>query len=196
MTSPRLADQLAFLVEIDKVKQVLRQTVLADGSRRENDAEHMWHFAVAALVLAEYAREPIDLRRVLTMILVHDLVEIDAGDTFVYDEQARRDQEEREREAADRIFGLLPGDQAERFRGLWEEFEARQSPDARFAAALDRLQPILLNVESHGAAWRRHGVTSAQVLERNRTIADGSPDLWEYVQGLIQEAVAKGYLAP
>ena len=191
----RLADQIRFVVEIDKLKQVLRQTWLTDQSRKENSAEHSWHLGVMAIVLSEYAiRRDIDLLRVLKMALIHDLVEIDAGDTFVYDEVAARDKQEREQRAAARIFGMLPPDQADEFRQLWEEFEARRTAEARFAAALDRLQPILHNYHTRGKAWREHGVTSDKVMARNGHMAEGSPQLWEYATQLIADAIAKGDL--
>ena len=192
----RLARQIEFILEIDKLKQVLRQTSLADGSRRENDAEHSWHLAVMAVLLAEYAAGPqIDLARVIRMLLVHDLVEIDAGDTFHYDEAGNRDKPQREQAAADRLFGLLPADQGAELRGLWEEFEARRTPEARYAAALDRLQPNLLNLRTEGKLWREHGITSRQVIARNRHMAEGAPELWRYAESRIREAVAKGHLA-
>ena len=191
----RLARQMEFILEIDKLKQVLRQTSLADGSRRENDAEHSWHLAVMAVLLAEYAAEPqLDLARVVKMLLVHDVVEIDAGDTYHYDEAGNRDKAEREQAAADRLFALLPADQEAELRGLWEEFEARQTPEARYAAALDRFQPNLLNYRTQGRLWREHGVTSAQVIARNCHMAEGAPALWQYAESLIHDAVAKGYL--
>jgi len=192
----RLSQQIQFLIEIDKLKGVLRRTWLIDTSRRENDAEHSWHLAVMAMVLVEYAAEQdLDLLRVLKLVLVHDLVEIDAGDTYAYDEAAQADQPQRERIAADRVFRLLPADQAAEFRGLWDEFEARSTPEARYAAALDRLQPFLHNYHTQGKAWQQHGVTSDMVIARTRSIADGAPALGSYVQGLIREAVARGYLA-
>ena len=161
----RLERQLQFVMEIDKLKQVQRRTWLTDGTRTENAAEHSWHLALMCLLLHEYAADRnLDSLRVLQMLLVHDLVEIDAGDTFVYDEAAAIDKESRERAAADRIFGLLPPDQAGEMRSLWEEFEARQTPEARFAASLDRLQPILHNYHTQGRAWRDHGVTADRVL--------------------------------
>lgn len=193
----RLSQQVHFLVEIDKLKQVLRQTWLMDKSRRENDAEHSWHVSLLAVLLIEHAAEPgLDLLRVLKMLLIHDLVEIDAGDTFVYDEVGAQDKPEREERAARRIFGLLPADQGEMLRALWDEFEARRTPDARYAAALDRFQPILHNYFTEGKAWRQHGITSQQVLARNRHMAEGAPALWEHVQALVADAVQKGYLAP
>ncbi|MGH9283924.1 MAG: HD domain-containing protein, partial [Acidimicrobiales bacterium] len=153
----RLAAQLAFLLEIDRVKQVLRHNPLADGSRRENDAEHMWHLSVMAVVLAEHAAEPVDLARVLTMVVLHDVVEIDTGDVLFYDDAGREAVAAAEQAAAARIFGLLPADQGEKLRALWEEFEARQSADARFAAAVDRLHPLLLNRSAGGGAWTGAG---------------------------------------
>lgn len=160
----RLTAQIAFIVEIDKLKQIFRQNVLTDGSRRENDAEHSWHMATMAVVLAEYADPATDLARVIRMLLIHDLVEIDAGDTFLYDAAAGADQMARERAAAERLFGLLPADQAQALRALWDEFEARETLDARFARALDRLQPMILNHHSQGGSWRQHGITADQVI--------------------------------
>jgi len=193
----RLSAQLEFVLEIDRLKQVVRQTYLTDRSRRETDAEHSWHVAVMALVLGEYAAGPgVNLDRAVRLLLVHDLVEIDAGDTFVYDEAGRRDQAERERRAADRIFGLLPADQGATLRGLWEEYESRQTPEARFAGALDRFQPILHNVRTKGAAWQAHGIRRDQVVAQNRHMAEGAPALWRVAERLIDDAVAQGYLAP
>jgi putative hydrolase of HD superfamily len=192
----RLQQQIDFLVEIDKLKHVLRQTWLLDQSRYENDAEHSWHIAVAAILFLEYADDPkVDVLRVIKMLLVHDLVEIDAGDTYAYDQKACLDQAEREQKAAERVFGLLPPDQAAEFRGLWEEFEARQTPEARYATALDRFQPLLHNYLTGGRAWLDHAVTSDRVLARNRSVVDGAPLLGQYAEDLIRDAVAKGYLA-
>ena len=190
----RLERQLRFLREIDRVKCVQRQSWLLDLSRKENDAEHSWHLGVMAALLAEYAAEPVDVARVVTMLLLHDVVEIDAGDTFIYDDAGRADQHLRESRAADRIFAILPAGQAAEARGLWDEFEARQTPEAKFAAALDRLQPLIHNYFTQGAAWREHGVKMSRVVERNRHIADGSPRLWAYAESLIRDAVEKGYL--
>ena len=193
---PRLQQQIQFLVEVDKLKQVLRRTWLMDQSRYENDAEHSWHIAVAAMLFLEYADDPkVDVLRVNKMLLVHDLVEIDAGDTYAYDEKACLDQAEREQKATERVFGLLPSDQAAEFRGLWEEFEARQTPDARYAAALDRFQPLLHNYMTGGRAWLDHAVTSDRVFVRNGPVVDGAPLLGQYAEDLIRDAVAKGYLA-
>lgn len=190
----RLEEQIAFVLELDGAKTILRRNPLRDNSRRENDAEHMWHLAVMAMVLHEHAEEPVDVCRVLGMLLVHDIVEIDAGDTFIYDEQAHSDKMERERRAAERIFGLLPSDQGRELRALWEEFEARESPDARFAAAIDRLQPLLLNHASGGGAWREHGVRREQVTERNARIGASAPELWRLAREIIADAAASGYL--
>jgi putative hydrolase of HD superfamily len=190
----RLEQQIEFIHEIDRLKTVLRRTVLTDNSRHENSAEHSWHLAVMALLLAEYANQPVDLLRVLKMVLVHDLVEIDAGDTFCYDSEANRDREEREQRAADRIFALLPSDQEAEMRSLWEEFEARQTDDARFAAALDRMQPMLTNLRTAGHSWRKHGIVKEQIVARNSPIADGSRQLWERMSALLDQAVADGLL--
>ncbi len=190
----RLAAQIRFILEIDKLKSVLRRTWILDRSRRENSAEHSWHLAVMAVLLAEYGPPGLDLARVLKMVLVHDLVEIDAGDTFCYDQTAVLDQNERERRAADRLFALLPADLATELRGLWEEFDARASPDARFAAALDRLQPVLHNYTTGGGTWREHSVTRDQVVARNQPMGEGAPELWEYAKSLIDDAVARGLI--
>ncbi len=193
----RLQRQIQFILEADRLKQVFRRNTLLDQPRLENDAEHTWHLALMALLLSEYAATPgLDLLRVLKMILVHDLVEIDAGDAFVYDAAAMAAKEGLERSAAERIFGLPPADQGAEIRALWEEFEARETPEARFAAAMDRLQPLLLNYHTGGGAWRRHGVTGDQVLDRNRPIADGAPALWKYARVLIEKAMQVGFLSP
>jgi len=191
----RFEKQIGFVLEIDKLKRVLRQTWLLDSSRRENDAEHSWHLAVMALVLSEYASEKsVDLPKVLKMLLIHDVVEIDAGDTFAYDELGATDKEEREALAAERLFGMLPSDQAADFRDLWEEFEARRSCEARFANALDRLQPILHNYKTQGKAWKKHGISAEQVIARNQTMAGGAPRLWAFAQRIIESAVKEGVL--
>ena len=190
--SERLTRQITFVLELDRLKRVLRQTVLLDESRHENSAEHSWHLALMAVVLQEYSAEPVDLGRVLRMVLVHDVVEIDAGDTFCYDAEANLDKEERERLAAERIFGLLPADQADELRQLWQEFEERVTPEARFAAALDRLQPMLHNYHTAGSSWRRHGIRRRQVLERNRPMGEGAPELWRYAERFVDAAAAAG----
>ena len=195
MNRERLERQISFIVEIDGLKQVLRQSLLLGDGRQENDAEHSWHLATMAVLLFEHAEgSEVDLLKVLKMLLVHDLVEIDAGDTFAYDEEGNRDKLLREERAAERIFGLLPEDQAAEVRELWDEFEARETASARYAAALDRLQPVLLNLYSGGGGWRRHGIVKQQVIDYNRQIADGAPELWEWVRQRIDTAVAEGML--
>jgi putative hydrolase of HD superfamily len=194
LTTSRFQQQLQFIVEIDKLKHVLRQTLLIDQSRRENDAEHSWHLGMMAIVLAEYASPDVNLLRVLKMVLIHDLVEIDAGDTFCYDAQGLTDQAEREQKAADRLFGLLPVDLGDQLRSLWEEFDAKESPDAQFAAALDRLQPVLHNYLTQGGTWKKAGVTVDKVRHRVAPIAKGSPILGEFAEALIQDAIQQGFL--
>lgn len=195
MDIDRLAKQIEFVVEIDKLKGIVRQTLLTDGSRQEDSAEHSWHLAVMVMVLSEYAQEEgIDLLRVLKMVLVHDLVEIDAGDTYCYDEDGNEGKLEREKSAAERIFGLLPREQSTEFYALWDEFESRKTAEARFAAALDRLQPLLNNYRTRGRMWQKHGINSSQVVSRNQLIEDGAPDLWKYAANMIRDAVRKGWL--
>jgi putative hydrolase of HD superfamily len=193
-TNDRLAAQLAFLLEIDRLKRVLRRTAIVGGERRENSAEHSWHLAVMAMVLAEHANEPIDLLHTIKLVLVHDIVEIDAGDTFAYDAQANLDKEERERAAADRIFSLLPDDQREELRSLWEEFDARQTPEARFANALDRLMPSLQNYVNNGGTWREPGVDREAVFIRLQPIQEGSQTLWNHVEAMLNNAVEQGLI--
>ena len=198
MDSPadRLCRQIEFIVEVDKLKEVFRQTVLTRSHRAENSAEHSWHFALMVVILAEHSNhQPLDTLRILKMVLIHDLVEIDAGDTFAYDTKNMADQHEREARAADRIFGLLPPDQTAAFRALWDEFEERQTPEAKFAAACDRFHPMLLNCRTQGHAWQKHGITRDRVLARNAHVADGSHRLWEYAVRMIDEAVTAGHLS-
>lgn len=197
MESPagRLERQMRFIIEADKLKEVFRQTLVTQSRRPENSAEHSWHFALMIIVLAEHSNhQPLDVLRVLKMVLIHDLVEIDAGDTFAYDTKNMADQHEREARAADRIFGLLPPDQTTEFRALWDEFEAKATPEAKFAAACDRFHPMLLNCLTDGHAWQKHGVTQDRVLARNAHVADGSKDIWAYAVRIIDEAVAAGHL--
>jgi putative hydrolase of HD superfamily len=191
----RLARQIAFILQLDQLKGVLRRTRVLHEPRRENSAEHSWQLAVMALLLAEHADEPVDTERVVRMVLLHDVVEIDAGDTFVYAEGERELQKAREQEAADRLFGLLPDDQGDLFHGLWVEFEAGETAEARFARALDRAMPVLLNYHGRGHAWRQHGVRAAQVRAVNSVIGRGSARLWAYLQELLDDAVARGWLA-
>lgn len=188
----RFAQQIRFIVEIDKLKRVLRRTLLTDKSRRENSAEHSWHIALMAPILAEYAAEDVDILRVVKMLLVHDLVEIDAGDTFAYDAAGNADKVERESAAARRVFGLLPEGQASEFRQLWNEFEEGTSPEARFALALDRFQPLLQNVHADGGTWRSYGVTREQVLDRMTPVRNLSVFLWDYVVEAIDTVWIKG----
>jgi putative hydrolase of HD superfamily len=191
----RLARQIEFIAECDRLKEVFRQTLNTHSRRAENDAEHSWHLCLCVIVLAEHANvRGLDVLRVLKMVIVHDLVEIDAGDTFAYDVAAMANQHEREAVAAERIFGLLPEDQAREFRGLWDEFEAKLTPESKFATAVDRFQPMLLNCRSQGAAWNRHGVTHDRVVARNRHIADGCNELWRYAEQMLNEIVAAGHL--
>jgi putative hydrolases of HD superfamily len=192
----RLRQQLTFLVEVDRLKTVLRQSPLAAADRRENDAEHSWHLAMLVVVLAEYADEPIDIRRTLELVLLHDLVEIQAGDTPLYDSELGADQADRESAAADVLFALLPPDQAERFRALWDEFEARQTPEARFAKAMDRLQPLMLNWMAKGGTWQTPGVTADDVRSRKAVIGDASSALWTAGLELIDEGERRGWSRP
>jgi putative hydrolase of HD superfamily len=192
-----LDSQIRFVLEADRLKTITRQTIITGGSRRENTAEHSWHLALMALVLAEHAPPGTDLSRVGAMLLLHDLVEIDAGDLFLYaDAAAQARQATAERAAADRIFAILPEPQAGELRALWEEFEERRTPEARFARALDRLQPMLLNLQTNGGTWREHGVTLDQVLPKLDLIEDGSPSLGGYARTMIAIAVERGILAP
>ncbi len=191
----RLRWQIEFLKEIDDLKQILRQTVLTKDRRQENDAEHSWHLAMLVITLSEYSNDKsIDILRTTKMVLIHDIIEIDAGDTFCYDDFDRNAKTEKEREAAHRIFSILPEEQAQEFIELWEEFEAMETPEAQFAAAADRLQPLLLNYYSEGYAWKKHGIKRSQVIERNQHISKGSKVLWEFAESLIDESVKKGYL--
>ena len=192
----RFAKQDRFILELDKEKTILRQTHLTGYRRQENDAEHAWHMAVMACLLKEYANEPFDLARTLLMILLHDVVEIDAGDTFAYDPEAVKTQREREEKAAERIFGLLPEDQAREFRGLFEEFEQGDTPEARYAHAMDNFQPILLNDANDGKDWRLHQVRRQQVEKRNARTHEGSEKIGQAVQAIIERNVEKGNLKP
>ena len=192
--SLRLDQQIGFILELDTLKSVLRRSYLLNNTRRENSAEHSWHLSAMALVLAEHANADIDQLRVLKMLLVHDIVEIDSGDTYIYDAAGNDTKAVREQKAAQRIFGLLPDNQKLELMQLWQEFEARETPEAKFAAALDRLMPLLHNYHTEGRSWREHGITKQQVLNLNRHIADGSQSLWEYAESLIDDAAAKGYL--
>jgi putative hydrolase of HD superfamily len=189
-----LSRRLRFLCEIDKVKLIRRHTLLMDGSRRENDAEHAWHLAIMALLFYGLpGSRKIDLLKVVTMVLIHDIVEIDCGDAFLYDEKLRAKRKKQEARAARRIFGLLPPVQARRFLSLWNEFEKRATPEARFAAALDRFQPILHNYKTKGRVWKKAGVSPDTVLKVNRHISDGSPLLYDLVRKMVKDGTHKGY---
>lgn len=192
----RLRDQLAFVLEVDALKSVIRRNYLADGSRLENTAEHSWTLALMALVLAEHAVEPVDVGKVVQMAVVHDLVEVDAGDTYIYDPAAVAGQAEREALAADRIFGLLPDDQGRVLHALWEEFEGGTSPEARFARAVDRMAGFLLNHASGGRTWRQHGVTAGQVDGMLAKVGAGSPSMHAEASRLLAQAVADGLITP
>lgn len=209
MDISRLADQLAFLMEADKLKNLYRQTytstddlppmpedssVTAPYPRRENDAEHSFSLALFTAVLAEYSNEPIDVLKTIKTVLIHDIVEIDAGDTYCYDSAGNSTKAEREKTAADRLFALLPSEQEKEFRGLWEDFEAGKSPEARFAAAVDRVQPLLLNLHRDGISWKEHGIRFGQVEKRTAPIADGSEVLYEHIRQKLLEARDKGIL--
>lgn len=190
----RLKKQLDFMLELDKMKNIYRQTYVLHEDRKENDAEHSWHLAILAFMLEEYAAEPIDTLKVIKMVLLHDVVEIDAGDTYLYDEEGYKSKAEREEKAAQRIFGLLPDDQRDEYYALWREFEDDITYESRFASILDRMQPLLLNYTKGGIAWKEHGVHKEQVLSRNRPYFDASQELAEVIESIIEDAAAKGWL--
>lgn len=194
MQTSELLRQIDFIKEIDKVKYIQRKTKLFNSDRAENDAEHSWHLAMMTLVLAEHANVPVDVLKVLKMVLIHDIVEIDAGDTFLYDTTKSHSNTEEERAAAQRIFGMLPEEQAAEFIAIWEEFESGQSEEAKFARAMDRLEPLLQNTSNNGGTWSEFGVAHAQVLEKKKVIKDGSRAIWSYAEKLINESVEKGIL--
>lgn len=185
----RLQQQMNFILEVDKLKKITRQTYLSDGSRKENDTEHSWHLALMCALLAEHAREKIDVLKTMKMVLIHDIVEIDAGDTYAYDTAGNTTKREREVKAAERIFHLLPPDQAEEMRNLWEEFEEGQTPEAKFALTLDKVQPVMLNDASGGKSWREHEVRLEQIMKRNERTPDGSEALWAFTKGIIDRNV-------
>lgn len=194
MQKQRLEQQIRFIVEVDKVKNIFRQTYLADGRRKENDAEHSWHLALSAVLLKEHMKEEVDLAKVMIMVLIHDLVEIDAGDTYAYDAEGAATKREREVKAADRIFGLLPEDQGTYFRKLWDEFEEYESADAKFAHLLDNFQPLLLNDASDGRSWAEHGVCKSQVCKRNEKIPETSKIVWEKMLEVMDKHIEAGHL--
>jgi len=188
----RFRKQMDFILAADKEKQIFRQTYLSDGKRKENDAEHAWHLALMAVLLNEYANEKIDVLKVVTMVLIHDIVEIDAGDTFAYDKEGQKTAHEREQKAAVHLFGLLPEDQGNQFMSLWEEFEAYGTPEARFAHTLDNFQPLMLNNASDGKSWKEHQVKKENILKRNEKTGSGSEKIWDYMKLLIEKNVEKG----
>lgn len=190
----RLEQQLKFIVEIDKVKNIFRQTYLADGRRKENDAEHSWHIALMAYLLQEYAEEPVDVPKVMLMVLIHDLVEIDAGDTYAYDSEGAKTKREREVKAAERIFGILPEDQGVYLRELWDEFEEYETADAKYAHLLDNFQPLLLNDASDGKSWKEHTVQKHQIYKRNEKIPETSEQVWKKMQDIIQKHIDLGHV--
>lgn len=190
----RLKKQMDFLLEVDKLKFINRQTYLSDGTRRENDAEHSWHLALMAVLLSEHADEEVDLLKVITMVLIHDLVEIDAGDTYAYDEAGKQTQRIREEKAADRIFAMLPKDQGEKFRALWEEFDAYETPEAKFAHVCDNVQPLMLNHATGGKSWRERGIRCSQVEKRNSRVGESSRTMKAYVEDILDKNVEKGNL--
>jgi len=194
MDKARFDQQIRFILEIDKLKSVVRQSYLLDGTRQENSAEHSWHVALMGLLLAEYAEQPVDLLRTMKMLLIHDIIEIDAGDTYCYDEVGVTDQSTRENAASERLFGLLPEDQMEEFRELWVEFEEQSTPEAKLSATIDRLMPLLHNYHTEGRSWREHGIRVNQVSARNEVMKDGSLQLWKFAMSLIDDAVDKEYL--
>lgn len=191
----RIEKQMDFLREIDKLKSIGRQNYLTDGVRKENDAEHSWHLAMCALVLQEYMPEPVDVARTVELVLIHDLVEIWAGDAYAYDAQAQAAQHEKEVQAAEKLFGMLPEDQREYFKRLWEEFEACETGESRFARVMDNCQPLLLNDASGGKSWREHGIAKEQVYKRNERVRNWAPEVWEYMDSLIQKHVELGNLS-
>ena len=196
VTTEVLQRQVDFLVEIDKLKSIDRRSILVNGDRYENSAEHSWHVATCAAVLAEHVDGSIDLAHVLLMLLVHDIVEIDAGDTFAYDADGRQDQRTREQTASRRLFGILPAAQASALLALWREFDAQETAEAKFANSVDRFMPLLHNFHAEGGSWLEHDVSRSQVTERVACIQNGAPSLWSYVIGLIDESVRRGYLRP
>jgi len=189
-----LLQQITFIKEIDKIKYIQRKTKLFNSDRNENDAEHSWHLAMMAIVLAGHANEPIDVLKVVKMVLIHDIVEIDAGDTFIYDTQKNHQNTENERIAAQRIFGLLPDEQAQELIVIWEEFEAGETKEAKFARSMDRLEPLLQNTSNDGGTWNEFGVNYEKVYEKKKVIKEGSDSLWDFAENLIDESVAKGIL--
>jgi putative hydrolase of HD superfamily len=194
MSPENLLKQISFIKEIDKIKYIQRKTKLFNSDRPENDAEHSWHLAMMAIVLAEHADTPVDVLKVVKMVLIYDIVEIDAGDTFIYDNEKSHSNTDNERIAAQRIFGLLPQDQAHELIAIWEEFEAGLSNEAKFAKAMDRLEPLLQNTSKNGGTWKEFDVDYSKVYEKKKVVKEGSTTLWNYAENLLNESVAKGIL--
>lgn len=185
----RLEQQMRFILEVDKLKRIVRQSYITGAERKETDTDHSWHLALMCALLSEYANEKIDVAKTMVMVLIHDIVEIDAGDTYAYDDVGNSTKREREVKAAERLFGLLPDDQARGLRDLWEEFEEQNTPESKFANTLDKIQPIMLNDATGGLAWREHGVKKSQVMGRNKRTGEGSAALWAYAEGLIKRNI-------
>lgn len=190
----RLKQQMEFILEVDKLKKIKRQTYLSDGSGKENDAEHSWHLALMAMLLSEYSNEKIDTLRVMSMVLIHDIIEIDAGDTYAYDDAGNATKREREEKAAARIFGILPENQEKMMWELWEEFEACETPESKFANALDKMQPLMLNDATGGRAWMEHGVAKHQIVNRNAKVHEGSEEIWNWIKDIIDKNVEMGHI--
>ena len=190
----RLEEQVQFIVETDKAKNIFRHTYLSDAGRKENHSEHSWHLALMAYLLQEYSHEPVDVPKVMLMVLIHDLVEIDAGDTYAYDAEGAVTKQSRETAAADRIFGILPEEQEKHFRRLWEEFEAYETADAKYAHMLDNFQPLLLNDASLGKSWKGHQVKKSQIYKRNEKIRETFPEIWQYMSNIIDRYIESGHV--
>ena len=188
----KLRKQMDFIIEIDKMKNIYRQTLVLNEDRAENDAEHSWHLAMMVMLLSEYANEPIDVLHTIKMVLIHDIVEVDAGDTYCYDKEGYKDKAEREEKAAQRLFGMLPEEQRNELYRLWGEFEEFKTPESKFANAVDRCQPMTLNYKKGGISWKKHGIKSSQVYERNKNIGQGSELIWQYMQEVLKDAEDKG----
>ncbi len=195
MKETRLEQQMNFIIEIDKLKEITRQSYLMSSERKENSAEHSWHVATMAYILADHFSSNVDLLRVIKMLLIHDIIEIDAGDTYVYDAESRKNKLEREQAAAQRIFGLLPSAQDNELHKLWKEFETRETAESRFAATMDRIMPLLHNYHTKGKSWKEHGVTSSQVVELFKPLKEYSEEMWKFASKIIEDSVFKGYLA-
>ncbi len=188
----KLRKQMDFIIEIDKMKNIYRQTLVLNEDRAENDAEHSWHLAMMVMLLSEYANEPIDVLHTIKMVLIHDIVEVDAGDTYCYDKEGYKGKAEREEKAAQRLFGMLPEEQRNELYRLWREFEEFKTPESKFANAVDRCQPMTLNYKKGGISWKKHGIKSSQVYERNKNIGQGSELIWQYMQEVLKDAEDKG----